>query len=62
MECSGPRCELQRTLDGEYGVKYRNSPSIQAALATRVHIRLFSREEACDRKFCGWPAGSRGRV
>ena len=31
--CSGPRSELQRTLDGEYGVKYRNSPAVQAARA-----------------------------
>ena len=30
---SGPRGELQRTLDGEYGVKYRNSPAVQAARA-----------------------------
>ncbi|MCE9526637.1 MAG: hypothetical protein K8R36_11350 [Planctomycetales bacterium] len=29
--CSGPRSELQRTLDGEYGMKYRNSPAVQAA-------------------------------
>jgi len=29
--CSGPRSELQRTLDGEYGVKYRSSPAVQAA-------------------------------
>ena len=31
--CSGPRSELQRTLDGEYGAKYRNSPAVQAARA-----------------------------
>lgn len=30
---SGPRSELQRTLDGEYGTKYRNSPAVQAARA-----------------------------
>ena len=30
---SGPRSELQRTLDGEYGVKYRNSPAVLAARA-----------------------------
>ena len=30
---SGPRRELQRTLDGEYGVKYRNSPAVQVARA-----------------------------
>ena len=30
---SGPRSELQRTLDGEYGVRYRNSPAVQAARA-----------------------------
>ena len=30
---SGPRSELQRTLDGEYGEKYRNSPAVQAARA-----------------------------
>ena len=31
--CSGPRSELQRTLDGEYGSKYRNYPAVQAARA-----------------------------
>ncbi len=30
---SGPRSELQRTLDGEYGVKSRNSPAVLAARA-----------------------------
>jgi len=33
--CSGPRSELQRTLDGEYGSRYRNSPAVQAARAAR---------------------------
>jgi len=28
--CSGPRSELQRTLDGEYGVRYRNPLAVQA--------------------------------
>ena len=28
---SGPRSELQRTLDGEYGTRYRNSPTVLAA-------------------------------
>jgi hypothetical protein len=32
---SGPRSELQRTLDGEYGSRYRNSPAVQAARAAR---------------------------
>jgi hypothetical protein len=29
--CSGPRSELQRTLDGEFGTRFRNSPAVQAA-------------------------------
>jgi len=30
---SGPRKELQRVLDGEFGVRFRNKPEIEAARA-----------------------------